>query len=96
MGPVTFSREMGLTHAEFFRSLPPAVAPRSFTIEGHRVVIEHGAGRIEIELGPRQDRRIASLRLPYVVVRFTFTGVTGAERERFLSRFERYFQRGGG
>lgn len=95
-GRETFSRELGLTHAEFFRSLPPAIAQRPCTIEGNRVVIEHGDGRVEIELGPRQDRRIASLRLPYLVARFTFIGLSGSEREQFMARFERYFQRGGG
>ena len=86
---------MGLTHAEFFRSLPPAI-DHPYTVEGRRVVVEHGSGHVELELGPQQDRRIASLRLPYVVVRFTFAGVPEAERTQFMARFERYFQRGGG
>jgi hypothetical protein len=95
-GAYSFTRELGLTHAEFFRSLPPAIAHQPFMVDGRRVVIEQGPGRVTIELGPLQHRRIASLRLPYVLARFTFTDLSGIERERFMARFERYFRRGGG
>jgi len=92
----SFTRELGLTHAEFFRSLPPAIAPRSYIVDGHRVRIDAGERTVTIDLGPQRYRSIASLRLPYVEVTFTFVGFSTPERRKFMERFERYFQRGGG
>ena len=92
----SFTRELGLTHAEFHRSLPPAVDYHPFTVENDRVQIDYGERNVTIELGAQQQRSIASLRLPYVEVRFTFVGFSTPEREDFMERFERYFQRGGG
>lgn len=94
--PAVFSRELGLTHAEFLRFLPPAIAHRPFTVAGDRVRVEDGHRSLTIELGPQHYRRIASLRLPYVEARFVFDGYTGGERRAFMARFERCFQRGGG
>jgi hypothetical protein len=91
-----FNRELGLTHAEFYRMLPPAVAHREFTVEDDRVRIEDGHRRVTIELGPQRYRRIASLRLPFLEARFTFVGFAPAELDAFMARFRRYFQRGGG
>lgn len=91
-----FTRELGLTHAEFYRSLPPAIAHRVFTVEDNRVRIDDGDRTVTIELGEQRYRSIASLRLPYLEARFTFLGFTTAERLKFMERFERYFQRGGG
>lgn len=92
----SFARELGLTHAEFFRSLPPAISPRRFTAEEDTVRIDDEGRTVTIELGPQRYRSIASLRLPFLEVTFTFTGYSASEREAFMERFERYFQRGGG
>ena len=92
----SFTRELGLTHGEFYGSLPPAIAHRPYTVEDHRIRIEEDGRKLTIELGPQRYRAIASLKLPYLEVRFTFAGFTAPERERFMMRFERCFQRGGG
>jgi hypothetical protein len=92
----SFTRELGLTHAEFHRLLPPAIAHRPYAVDGETVRIEDGARSVTIALGPQRHRAIASLRIPYVEARFTFTGFAAAERAAFMARFERYFQRGGG
>ncbi len=92
----SFTRELGLTHAEFHRLLPPAIAHRPYVVDGETVRIDDGNRGVTIELGPQRHRAIASLRIPYVEARFTFTGFAAAERAAFMARFERYFQRGGG
>jgi hypothetical protein len=92
----SFRRELGLTHAEFFRFLPPAISPHRFTVEENTVRIADGDRTVTIELGPQQRRSIASLRLPYLEASFTFLGFSAEERAAFMARFERYFQRGGG
>lgn len=91
-----FTRELGLTHAEFYRSLPAAIAHHAYTVEDHRVCIDFGDRRVTIELGCQRYRTIASLRLPYLEARFTFEGFSTLEHRKFMERFERYFQRGGG
>ncbi len=95
-GEFRFTRELGLTHAEFHRSLPPAIAHHPHSVDGHRVLIDYGDRSVIIELGPQQHRRIASLQLPYVEVTFVFVEFTTPDREAFIERFERYFRRGGG
>ena len=94
--PERFAREMGLTHAEFVRTLPPAIEHRPFTVEDDVVRIEFEGRRLTICLGVQRWRSIASLRLPYLSVTFAFEGFPDAERAQFMHRFERYFQRGGG
>lgn len=92
----SFTRELGLTHSEFYRSLPPAIAHHAFSVDENRILIDYGDRKVILELGPQQVRSIASLRLPYVEVRFTFEGFPVTQRQEFMARFERYFRRGGG
>ena len=94
--PSRFTRELGLTHAEFHRFLPPAIAHRPYTVDGDRVGIADGVRRVTIDLGPQRYREIGSLRIPFVEARFSFEGYSAGERASFMARFERYFQRGGG
>ena len=91
-----FRREMGLTHAEFFRELPAALAQRDYAVAGARVQVTLGSGSLRITLGSERVRRIAALRLPCTEVGFVFEGVDAAERERFMRRFDLAFRRGGG
>jgi hypothetical protein len=93
---VTLRREMGMSHAEFFRSLPAAMGEQAFSICGSTVTAENGSRRLIISLAPEQERRIALLRLPVTWVIFDFTGYSEAEVEAFMRRFERHYQRGGG
>jgi len=95
-GVFRFTRELGLTHAEFHRTLPPAIARRPFTSDGNLVRIEDEDRTVTIDLGPQRYRRIASLQLPFLKATFTFTGFSPSQRQEFMERFERYFQRGGG
>lgn len=94
--PASFSREMGLTQADFERSLPSAVAPGICRVDGRRYTIEYPQGEVRITLGETGERRIAALVLPVTLVEFRFTGLDVDARSRFMARFDRYFQRGGG
>ena len=91
-----FARELGLTHREFFRALPGAIAHRGYRREGDLVRVDLGRGALVITLGPVQTRRIAALHLPYTVVGFAFEGVDESDREAFMQRFDLYMRRGGG
>ena len=93
---VVIKKEMAVTHADFFRSLPNALAGESQTANGNRVTLESDAGTWTIELGPEGKRRIALLAVPQTPVTLTFEGYSDAQREDALERFDRAFQRGGG
>lgn len=87
---------MGISHAEFFRTLPAAVEPGSFHVIDNTVCVETPEGAFEIRLSPQAERRIAALRLPVTVVELRFPGWTPSRVEAFLKHFDRCFQRGGG
>ena len=89
-------REMGCTRAEFLRWLPGASrhAPIVFAGNVCRILADHGA--LEIAIAELAPRRIASITLPVLEVRFRFVGMGVDEREAFLDYFDRYTRRGGG
>jgi len=91
-----FSKEMGLTHVDFFRLLPRAMGDHSYNIEGMKVLGELAGGSVTIELGEQQVRRIALMAIPFAEVSFTFDGVSEDERTEFMRYFDLRFQRGGG
>jgi hypothetical protein len=90
------SRQMGITHADFFRLLPQVLAGRCWRRNGATVVVTEGHRRLRIQLAPEAERRMASLRLPVTRVSLAFDGYTEQDSAAFMARLERYFQRGGG
>ncbi|MDD9876486.1 MAG: hypothetical protein OXR84_03490 [Magnetovibrio sp.] len=95
-GPVTITKEMAVTHADFFRSIVNAFEPGGYRREADRIVAEDGERRLEITLGPEGTRQIALLAVPATPVTLTFDGYSEAERAAAMERFDRAFQRGGG
>lgn len=93
---VRFSRDMGITHSDFFRTLPAALARTPYTVQGRDVIVNDDTRRLVISLSPEGRRRIAALSLPTTQVHFTFSGYSPQDVEQFMSRFNRAFQRGGG
>lgn len=89
-------REMSITHKEFLRSLAPAVAPATFTVQGRSISVIGAPGKVEITLSKERERRIALLRLPVVDVAIELSGFEPDALDRFLAQFDRAFQRGGG
>ena len=91
-----FSKEMGVSHSDFFRLLPRAMGDTPYRVEGMKVIGELGSGSVSIELGEQQVRRIALMAIPYAEVSFAFDGVAENERTEFMRYFDLRFQRGGG
>jgi len=91
-----FSKEMGVTHADFYRLLPRAMGDTPYTLNGQLVSAQLDGGTVSIHLGEPQVRRIALLAIPYAVVSFDFNGVSDPAREQFMHTFDLHFQRGGG
>ena len=93
---IAYSREMGVTHADFFRILPKAMGEHPYSIDGHTVRGEVSPGSVQIHIGEQRVRRIALMAIPYAVVSFTFRGVPEQRQQAFKKHFDLYFQRGGG
>ncbi len=92
-----FSKEMGVSHADFFRLLPRAMGDTPFTVQGMKVMGElSGGGAVTIEIGEQQVRRIALMAIPFAEVSFSFTNVSEDDRTQFMQYFDLRFQRGGG
>ena len=88
--------EMGLSHAEFFRTLPSAMGGIPYQIDNRCVLAEQGEKRLRIELGPELQRRIALLSVPYTEVSFSFEGYEQDAIDAFMDYFMSRYQRGGG
>lgn len=93
---LAYSREMAVTHKDFFRILPRAMGAHEFTVEGRTVCANIDQGSVTITLGPEQVRRIALLAIDYCKVDFRFESLEQEQIERFTERFELYYRRGGG
>lgn len=93
---IEYSREMGLTHDDFWRLLPRAMGEHAYERHGDSVQARVNNGQLDITLGPTLERRIALLSIPYSEVSFRFSGVSEAEQQAFKAHFDLHFQRGGG
>ena len=96
MPVIEIKRELGVTHAMFFRSL--AQLPEGWVTEvrADGATLAYKSGTIDIDLDEQCERRIALMRIPYTPANFRYQGLTGVEQEQFQARFDLTFQRGGG
>ena len=89
--------DRGMTHADFRRIFPRLIEDAE-AVEGdlsQRVQWPDGKV-LEVEVSEEKVRKIATLRMPYLDLSFTFQGFSNEQRDAFLERFERAFQKGGG
>ena len=90
------TRDMALTHKDFFRILPRAMGEHTYSIEGHSVSALVSGGTVRIELGSQQLRKIALMEVPWCRVEFIAENISETDFKAFSEHFHRYFQRGGG
>ena len=95
-GCVTVTKEMAVTHADFFRTLPSVFPNRDYNVQGATVFRHRNGGTLEIKLGPESIRQIALLNLPQTLVTLTFTGYSEAQCIELIEQFDKCFQRAGG
>lgn len=95
--PEQFERDTNGTEADWLRTLPGACAAHALSLTGS------GAAQVQIETGMLHlqwqalpPHRIALVSLPHLLVRYRFERLTPEQRERFMTYFDRYMQRGGG
>lgn len=87
---------MALTPAVFLRDLPRAMGDLDYAVADGRVDAVSEGRRLTIGLEPLPPRVIGLLSLERSQVTLDFEGWAQAEREAFLERFDRAYQRGGG
>ena len=89
-------RDFGLSHSDFQRIFP-RVEPGAKKLSDLSFELERGDGRrLQIELSDEHIRRLATLKIPFIDIRFRFTGWNESQRTEFFDKFDRSFQKGGG
>ena len=95
-GPVVIEKEMGITHSDFFRTIPRALGSEDYQQSGTGVVLESGGRRLEIVIGAEGERRIALMVIPRTQVTLTFMGYEDDDIRAAIKRFDMMFKKGGG
>lgn len=91
-----YEKQMGITHAEFFRLLPIALGTDAFTRTPDGVAWHAGPLSGSVILGLESKRRIALLAVPSTPVTIELEGYDDEAAKTFMARFDRAYQRGGG
>jgi hypothetical protein len=94
--PLVYEREMTITHKDFLRLLPKAIAGLSYQKAGNQIEILDNGRSIKISLSNESIRKIASLCLPVTNVRIELNDFQTEDSIGFISRFDLAYQKGGG
>lgn len=92
----SLEREMSISHSDFLRILPKALASHTYQQIDNVITVTLGQGEITITLSEEGFRQIASLILPVTVVTFQLKDVAESTKSNFFEQFDRAYQRGGG
>jgi len=87
-------KEMGYSHADFFRLLPSAMGTNTYEISGLEVNCVLPSGRLKITLGEECERRLVLVVMPYMLVTFEYENVSDEDRENFIKYFDLRFMKG--
>ena len=87
-------KEMGYTHADFFRLLPRALGHTPYEINGLVVNCTLPSGRLRITLGEERERRLVLVSIPCTTITFEYINVSEEVREKFNKYFELRFMKG--
>ena len=91
-----YTQDMGYSRVEFDRQIQRVLPAENIHLRPDGAVLYIGTGQLHIDLGPEQERRIANIRLPRMQVRFRFYDLHEPELSAFRTKFDLYFQKGGG
>ena len=93
---IVLKRDMGSSHAEFFRILPNALGDNQYIQKQSSIDVSIPPGKVLITLGAEQCRNIANIRIPHTEVSLAFSNLEQRQIDDFIERFDRYYHRGGG
>lgn len=94
--PEHFERDMACLEADWLRWLPAAVGDLHWKLQTGSAGVRLGDGALGLKWQVAAPRVIGLISLPRLLVNFRFAGVTDADRQAFMTRFDLYMQRGGG
>ena len=95
--PITITKEMGLTHQEFYEKLPRLLKEIPYQQANHTIQFQLHGKEVEISLGPEGVRELSkTARLPVTFVTLRFFGCLEAEIKAFVDHFNLRFLKGGG
>ena len=87
-------KEMGYTHADFFRLLPRAMGSTSYEIHDRTIQCQLPPGTLKITLGEERERRMGLVVIPCTTVTFEYDQVPEEIRTNFIKYFELRFMKG--
>jgi len=87
---------MTISHDEFRRILQLAFPATASSAGDNDTEFRFEGDRVRVRLSPQGSRRIGTLQLPVTKVLLEFDDMAEADIQRFIDRFNRSFQRGGG
>ena len=90
------SRDMTITHRDFFRLLPRALGGLDYEQNANTISVRQDEKEVLIRISEQGVRQIALLKLPRTQVEIELLGFSDDEAKRFLSRFDLAYQKGGG
>ena len=93
---VRLTKDMGLSHREFFASLATLAKEVSCRKSDTGAIVEYDSGEVHVVLGPEGIRKLGAITLPRTSVSLEFHNLSEAQRGQFLERFNIAFRRGGG
>ena len=93
---LALAQDMTIARDEFLRSLPAAMDPAEFRIDGNEIRSLDPDRKWRIVIAALADLSIGMIRLPRHHVEIFLTDFGVEETRLFLARFELYFRRGGG
>ena len=95
--PEHFEREQSVSEADWLRCLPGAVRDHALALPAPaQAQVSIGAGMLELGWTMLPPRRLGTVQLPRMAVRYAFDGVDAEARREFMRYFDLYMQRGGG
>ena len=94
--PWVLTREMGYTHDEFIANFAAVANALPYEMHAQCIELKEASGRLVIELGDEQYRKLASLTIPFMKVTFKFFNYSQSARDKFLKRFDLHYHKGGG
>jgi len=87
-------KDMGYTHADFFRLLPSAMGANPYEINGLEVKCALPSGNLTITLDEERERRLFLVVMPCTQVTFEYENVSDKDRKAFIKYFDLRFMKG--
>lgn len=87
-------KEMGYTHADFFRLLPRAMGDTPYDVRGLEIDCKLRSGTLKITLGEEGERRMGLVVIPRTEVTFQYDNVSDEDRAEFIRYFDLRFMKG--